>query len=64
MPHGIEVYVKDHDCCDHVEKLYYSCGFEAICIHCGEYFPDVNEDDDTYPQCKDCNKDKIMKRLT
>jgi hypothetical protein len=23
MPHGIDVYIKDHDCYDHVEKLYY-----------------------------------------
>lgn len=51
MPHGIDVYIKDHDCYDHVEKLYYSCGFELICIHCGEYLPNEIEDEDcdTYP---------------
>ena len=28
------VFVKDHDCTDGIEKLYYSCGFEAICVYC------------------------------
>ena len=67
MPHGIDVYIKDHDCYDHVEKLYYSCGFELICINCGEYLPNEIEDEDcdTYPQCNECgDKDKIKKRAT
>lgn len=65
MPHGIDVYVKDHDCCDHIEKLYYSCGFDVICIHCGEYLPDPSDADDAYyPQCIQCNEDKIAKRPT
>ena len=37
MPFGFQVYVKDHDCNDHIEKLNYSCGYETCCIHCGEY---------------------------
>ena len=28
------VFVKDHNCADSIEKLYYSCGFEPICVHC------------------------------
>lgn len=64
LPHGLDVYVKDHDCCDHVEKLYYSCGFHAICIYCGEYLNNVDEEESTYPQCKDCDKVKIQKRST
>jgi len=28
------VFVKDHGCADSIEKLYYSCGFEPICVHC------------------------------
>ena len=30
----VNVFVKDHSCSDGIEKLYYSCGFEPICIHC------------------------------
>ena len=41
-----------------IQKLYYSAGYEPICIHCGQ---EVTEDTDptskSYPQCGDC-KDK------
>jgi hypothetical protein len=30
---------------DHVEKLYYSCGYEPICVHCGEYLTENNDED-------------------
>ena len=43
MPHGIGVYIKGHEYYDHVGKLYYSCGFELICIHCSEYLPNEIE---------------------
>ena len=62
MPPGIQIYVKDHDCNDNIEKLYYSSGYEACCIHCGEYLHDVEEDDDFYPQCNECQEDPIRKR--
>jgi len=26
----------DHQCIDPIEKLYYSCNFEDICVHCGQ----------------------------
>ena len=31
-----KVYIRDHDCVDHIEKLYYSSGLknQPICIHC------------------------------
>ena len=34
-----KVYIRDHDCNDHVEKLYYPDGlkYQPCCIHCGEY---------------------------
>ena len=31
--HGLDLFVKDHDCGDSIEKLYYFCGHEAIYIH-------------------------------
>lgn len=62
LPHGIEVFVKDHDCGDHIEKLYYSCGYQEICIHCGEYLENADNDAETYPQCMDCTNDEIKRR--
>lgn len=47
LPHGLQVFVKDHDCHDHIEKLYYACGYKPCCIQCGEYL-DVEDDEDTY----------------
>ena len=35
LPHGVNVHVKDHDCADPIERIYYSCHFEPMCIHCG-----------------------------
>jgi hypothetical protein len=62
LPSGISIHLKDHDCQDHVENLYYSCGYEPICIHCGEYLSGVDPFAIYYPQCEDCKEDQIMKR--
>ena len=62
LPHGMEIFVKDHDCADPVEKLYYSCGYHPICIYCGWYLSDADEDADSYPQCVDCDHPPILKR--
>ena len=56
------IYVKDHDCSDHVERLYYSCGYHPICIYCGEYLRDADEDNNQYSQCEDCGNPPIEKR--
>lgn len=62
LPTGIDVYVKDMDCSDQIEKLYYSCGYQPICIYCAEYLHDADESLDTYPQCEDCSEPAIKKR--
>ena len=63
MPQGLQqVFVKDHDCVDHIENLYYSCDYEACCIHCGKDLPGLEEDDDVYPQCDDCTEGPIKRR--
>ena len=52
------VYVQDLSCDDPIEKLYYSAGYEPICIHCGqEVTKDADSTSKSYPQCEDC-KDK------
>ena len=63
MPSGVQLFVKDHDCNDHIEKLYFSCGYEACCIYCGDYLHDVEDDDEFYPQCTECQDEPIAKRL-
>ncbi|CAB3982357.1 Hypothetical predicted protein [Paramuricea clavata] len=62
LPHGLQVHIKDHDCEDNIEKLYYACDYEPCCIYCGEYVDDVDEDDEIYPQCGNCTQDPVRKR--
>ena len=44
------VTVKDHSCYDMVEKLYYSCGYEPICIYCSS--EDVEDSTEFFPLCR------------
>ena len=62
LPHGLDISVNDYDCGDHIEKLYYSCRYQPICIYCGEYLHGADEDPSTYPQCRDCEEHEISKR--
>ena len=54
------VFVKAHNCFDPLEKLYYSAGFEPICI----YFAaeDVEDCDDFYPKCSPCSDRPLVKK--
>ena len=52
------VCVKDHNCCDPVEKLYCSCENEPICFYCNAI---VEDSPDFSPQCKDCDKPKVAR---
>lgn len=54
------VCVQDHCCYDIVEKLYYSCGYEPICIYCSS--ENVQDTEDVYPQCQDCEKPNISRQ--
>ena len=62
LPFGLQIFVKDYDCEDPVEKLYYSCGYEPICINCGWYLANAGENANTYPQCVDCDFPEVVKR--
>lgn len=63
LPNGVDVLVKDHDCGDLIERLYYACGYHPICIYCGEYVEENNEEEnDCFPQCVDCDGPAIFKR--
>lgn len=34
LSHGVDLIAKNHCCGDPIEKIYFSCGYEAISIHC------------------------------
>ena len=36
------------------EKLYYSCGYELICVHCASEEVTDSVDSDFLPQCQEC----------
>ena len=57
MDHELKdtVFVRNMNCCDSIEILYYTAENEPICIHCGQLEPFSN--DISYPQCDSC-KDK------
>lgn len=37
------VVVRDHRCGDVIEALYYSAGFEDICVHCAATYSRLSE---------------------
>jgi hypothetical protein len=47
------VFVKDHNCTECIEKLYYSCGFEPIYVYCAS--EEVEDSDERLPQCQECS---------
>ena len=56
-----DVEIRDHDCFDPIEKLYYSAKNEPICVYCGQTQPFTS--DDQYPQCDSCLLDSpIIKK--
>ena len=48
-----DVEIRDHACGDVIEKLYYSAGFEPICVYCGCDQPFISPQQQ-YPQCEAC----------
>ena len=62
LPENFEnVDVRDHDCFDPIEILYYSAKNDPICIYCGEEQPFTI--DGQYPQCTNCeDKPPVFKR--
>ena len=57
-----QMFVKDHDCLDHTEKLYCACGYQPCCIQCGEYLHGAEDEADNYPQCEDYHDPPIKRR--
>ena len=46
-----DVHFRDLRCEDPVEKLYYSLGYEQICIYCSSEPDDVDITEKCYPIC-------------
>ena len=58
-----EVCVRDLQCFDPVEKLYYSMKYDPICVYCCED-KTLTSPANCYPQCEKCNsRPPIRKRL-
>ena len=54
-----QVVIRYHNCGDPIEKLYYSAGFEDICIHCAATSDLVeNLPESAYPLCHLCSVNK------
>ena len=47
-----DIEIRDHACGDVIEKLYYSAGFEPICVYCSCDQPLTSPQQ--YPQCEAC----------
>ena len=56
-----EVYVRNISCYEPIEKLYYSAGYDPICIYCAEEVTVQDANADFFPQCTQCSKPKIKK---
>ena len=48
------VEVRVHSSYDPIEKLYYSAGFDPICVYCASVCSFSSED--FYPQCSACSE--------
>ena len=58
-----EVYVRSVNCFDPIEKLYYSAGYEPICIYCAGQVASATESRKFYPQCIHCiSKPQISRK--
>ena len=59
------VFVKDLQCNNPVEALYYSADNVDICVHCCADIETNMTPKEYYPQCEDCvDKDKILRKNT
>ena len=63
LPMGIQVVIWDHRCGDPIEKLYYSVGYEDICIFCAAS-GDLVVPSSAYHICPTCatTKEPVQKR--
>ena len=65
FPDGLEsVCIRDHNCGDPVERLYYSAEYDAICYYCASENISSEVPTDVYPLCSNCSnsKEHVKKR--
>ena len=57
------VCVRDHQCGDPMEKLYYSAGYDPVCYYCASENVDDSIAAEFYPMCTSCvDKECVRKR--
>ena len=61
---GLEsVCIRDHNCGDPVERLYYSAEYDAVCYYCASKNVTSEVPPDVYPLCRNCiSKEHVKKR--
>ena len=57
-----EVFVRSVNCFDPIEKLYYSAGYEPICLYCAGQVDTATESTSYYPQCIHCSSKPQVSR--
>ncbi len=59
-----EVFVRSVNCFNPIEKLYYSAGYEPICLYCaGQVDSTPAKSTNFYPQCVHCSsKPRVSKK--
>ena len=65
LPDGLDcVEVRDHQCIDDIEKLYYTAyPDDVLCIHCGSVENIADREDGVYPFCSSCSTlQKVYRR--
>ena len=56
------VFVRDLQCNDPVEALYYSADYTDVCVHCSNDIETTETPPEYFPQCEDCaDKQKITR---
>ena len=55
-----DVEIRDHACGDTIETLYYSAGFEPVCVYCGCDQPFTSPEQ--YTQCEACSHNPPVKK--
>ena len=64
LPPGLEsVCIRDHQCGDTTEKLYYFAWFDPVCYYCGSEEVDTSIPENIYPLRPSCvDKEHVYKR--
>ena len=61
-PELCTVCVRDRQCGDPMEKLYYSAGYDPVCYYCASEIVNDSIAVEFYPMCTSCVDKKCMQK--